>query len=65
MINRMNVVLMERDAMMVFARHETAYSSQKWPSNGRDGDLRDGDKLLCNTNVIKDGGASSFDSFWS
>ena len=42
---------MERDAMMVFAKHDTAYWSQKRPSNGRDGDCRDGDKLLCNNQV--------------
>ena len=53
MINRRNVVLMERDAMMVFARHDTAYWSHKRPSNGRDGDCRDGDKLLCNRCPLK------------
>ena len=34
---------------MVFARHDIAYWSQKWPSNGQDGDCRDSDKMLCNT----------------
>ena len=53
MINRMNVFLMARDAMMVFARHDIDYWSQKQPSNGRDGDCRDGDKLLCNVCPLK------------
>ena len=44
---------MERDAMMVFARHDTTYWSQKRPSNGRDGDFRDGEKLLCNRCPLK------------
>ena len=39
--------------MMVFARHDTTYWSQKRPSNGRDGNYRDGDKLLCNRCPLK------------
>ena len=53
MINRRNVVLMERDAMMVFARHDITYSSHKRTSNGKYGDFRDGDKLLCNRCPLK------------
>ena len=53
MIHRRNVVLVERDAMMVFARHATAYWSQKRPSNGQDGDCRDSEKLLCNKFPLK------------
>ena len=53
MINRRNVVFMERDAMKVFSRLDIAYWSQKRPSNGRDGDCRGGDKLLCNICPLK------------
>ena len=44
---------MERDEMMVFARHDTSYWSQKLPSIGRDGNCKDGDKLLCNICPLK------------
>ena len=37
MINKRNVVLMERDVMMVFARHETNYWSQNDPPMGNMG----------------------------
>ena len=36
---------MARDEMMVFSRHDTVYWSHKKPSNGRDEDCRDGDKI--------------------
>ena len=44
---------MARDAMTLFARHDTIQKSQKWSSNVRDGDCRDGDKMLCNRYPLK------------
>ena len=44
---------MTRDAMTLFARHDTSYKSQKWSSNVRDGECRDGDKMLCNRFPLK------------
>ena len=53
MVNRGNVVLMARDAMVLFARHDTSYKSHKWSSNVRDGDCRDSEKILCNKFPLK------------
>ena len=44
---------MARDAMTLFARHDTTYKSQKWSSNVRDGDCRNDDKMLCNRCPLK------------
>ena len=40
--------LVQRDVMKVVSSHVTAHRSQNEPSNVRDGDCRDGNKLLCN-----------------
>ena len=48
-VNRGNALLMARDAMTLFARHDNTQKSHKWSSNVRDGDCRDDDKMLCNT----------------
>ena len=39
--------------MKVVSSHVTAHRSQNEPSNVRDGDRRDGDKLLCNRRPLK------------
>ena len=39
--------------MKVVSSHVTAHRSQNEPSNVRDGDCRDGDKLLCNRCPLK------------
>ena len=44
---------MARDAITLFARHDTTYKSQKWSSNVYDGDFRDGDKMLCKRCPLK------------
>ena len=41
--------LIQRDAMKVVSSHFTAHRSRNKPSNVRDGDCRDGEKLLCKT----------------
>ena len=43
----------QRDVMKVVSSHVTAHKSQNEPSNVRDGDCRDGDKLLCNRCPLK------------
>ena len=48
MINRGNVFDITRDAMTLIARYDNTQKSLKWSSNVRDGDCRDGDKILCN-----------------
>ena len=45
--------LVQRDVMKVFSSHVTAHRSQNEPSNVRDGDCRDSDKLLCNRCPLK------------
>ena len=45
--------LVQRDVMKVVSSHVTAHRSQNGPSNVRDGDCRDGDKLLCNRCPLK------------
>ena len=37
------------NVMKVISSHVTTHRSRNEPSNVRDGDCRDGDKLLCNT----------------
>ena len=44
---------MERDAMMVFAMHDTFFWSHKSSSNVQDRDCRDNDKMLCNRCLLK------------
>ena len=44
---------MGKDAMTLFARHDTTYKSKKWSSNVQDGDCRDGEKILCNRCPLK------------
>ena len=41
--------LVQRDVMKVFSSLVSAHRSWNEPSNVRDGDCRDGDKLLCNS----------------
>ena len=45
--------LVQRDVMKVISSHVTAHRSRNEPSNVRDGDCRDGDKLLCNICPLK------------
>ena len=45
--------LVQRDVMKVVSSHVTAHRSQNEPSNVRDGDCRDGYKLLCNRCPLK------------
>ena len=44
---------LQRDAMKVFSSLNSAHRSWNEPSNVRDGDCRDGDKLLCNICPLK------------
>ena len=53
MIKKGNVLDMPRDAMPVLARYENTQKSLKWSSNVRDGDCKDGDKILCNRCPLK------------
>ena len=41
--------LVQRDVMKVISSFVSAHRSRNEPSNVRDGDCRDGDKLICNT----------------
>ena len=51
--------------MTLFARHDTSYKSQKWSSNVRDGDCRDGDKMLYNkSDILKRVGVGSSQYGW-
>ena len=45
--------LVQRDVMKVILSHVIAHRSRNEPSNVRDGDCRDGDKLLCNRCPLK------------
>ena len=47
------IVLVKGDAMKVVSGYVIAHRSWKRPSNVRDGDCRDGDKLLCNRCPLK------------
>ena len=44
---------LQRDAMIVFSSLNSVHRSRNEPSNVRDGDCRDGDKLLCNRCPLK------------
>ena len=46
-------VHVQGNAMKVFSSYVTAHRSQNEPSNVRDGDCRDSDKLLCNRCPLK------------
>ena len=45
--------LVQRDVMKVVSSHVTAHRSRNEPSNVRDGNCKDGDKLLCNRCPLK------------
>ena len=47
------IVLVKGDAIKVVSGHVTAHRSRKRPSNVREGDCRDSDKLLCNRCPLK------------
>ena len=44
---------LQRDEMKVFSSLVSTHRSHNEPSNVRDGDCRDGDKLLCNRCPLK------------
>ena len=45
--------LVQRDVMKVVSSHVTTHRSQNEPSNVRDRDYRDNEKLLCNIFPLK------------
>ena len=49
MINKYYDLDMPRDAMKFMAMYDITQGSLKWSSNVRDGDFKDGEKILCNT----------------
>lgn len=51
MSNGEYVLDMPKDAMKFMAMYDSKQRSLKWSSNIRDGDCRDGDKILCNNDT--------------